>query len=959
MSIITLRADNIRMLGYLSAKTFGAVGDGVADDRVAIQQALDTASALGCELFIPPGVYICGRSASNSWCLDIPANATIRGIKGQTWLKQPAGLPNSSISLTRINGVQNVTIRDIGFDGNWGNYTTTVSSASNQDVLPQSTINVMDASEFAASGSFQIVTSAGLETITYTGRTDTAFTGCSGGVGEIITGSPLGVTNSQNGINQTTQVDPKNHCIMMRGCENVVIENCIFKQAYGDFLWAGFEASDNTIWSRNIRVMNCDGFVAARNGISFGQATDGLYLFNCNFHDVWTTALDVEPVGSAQPVRNVTAEHCFFDLWWYPEDPTRTINSSVSITGGAPSLPGPASNASGFRIRDCVIRGSVYIHSATDVVISQNRIFCDFAGYSYAPVFINHVVDDISVLDNYIYDRSTDPPATPIGTSGHIGAVHINHYGVASINYQPATVSVRGNKIHARNGRRGVMVNGTGGFADGGAGGLRTPTSGTATAVTANSMTHTGAGWTVNEWTGWVVYIDDAIGTIESNTSDTLTIGAWSTPTGTISNPPAVDTYVITTLSGVVDIAHNDIDCTDDGYGAGGLGVLLYFDRSGERVRIRENNLKNPTTWGVQVTAGDAGKVKPYLEIVNNVLWNDGPSQRTTAFVRFDNPTNLSILKMASNSTTGPYTIANVSGMPTSALRAWLELDGSVQTWAGYGSPEGHISAPVGSVYRQLDEDGRLWCKTSGTGRTGWNWVQSSLAQRNLIRIYPNGGSNSVVTTGSAAITNTGITSRAFSATNMFTGARRVGYVSPASANERAGYYAAVVNFWRGDTPGAGGFRCTWRFGISDAVLNTTARMFVGLINSTGIFTDVDPSTLINLLGFGCDSGDTELQLYAAGGAAQARTSLGANFPVNTTNVDVFEASLFSAPNGPDVKWQITRLNTGDVASGTISAAAQLPSATTPLGHRAYRTTGATATAVGIDLFGFYGDSDI
>jgi hypothetical protein len=42
---------------YVSAKDFGAVGNGVADDTVAIQNAINATSALGQVLFIPAGTY--------------------------------------------------------------------------------------------------------------------------------------------------------------------------------------------------------------------------------------------------------------------------------------------------------------------------------------------------------------------------------------------------------------------------------------------------------------------------------------------------------------------------------------------------------------------------------------------------------------------------------------------------------------------------------------------------------------------------------------------------------------------------------------------------------------------------------------------------------------------------------------------------------------------------------------
>jgi hypothetical protein len=201
-------------------------------------------------------------------------------------------------------------------------------------------------------------------------------------------------------------------------------------------------------------------------------------------------------------------------------------------------------------------------------------------------------------------------------------------------------------------------------------------------------------------------------------------------------------------------------------------------------------------------------------------------------------------------------------------------------------------------------------------------------------------------------------TTRNPATTNFATQLRRLGILSAAGAGSVAAARATTAFLWRGNGANLGGFTVVYRFIVSDASLVGTANMFVGISATTGAPTDVAPSTLTNQIGIGCDNGDTVMQLYAAGGSAQARVSLGANFPVNTISTDAYELALFAPPNGSDIKYQVTRLNTGDVASGTISVAANLPSNTTLLTLQMWRSNGGTATAVAIDMIQVYVETD-
>ncbi len=205
-------------------------------------------------------------------------------------------------------------------------------------------------------------------------------------------------------------------------------------------------------------------------------------------------------------------------------------------------------------------------------------------------------------------------------------------------------------------------------------------------------------------------------------------------------------------------------------------------------------------------------------------------------------------------------------------------------------------------------------------------------------------------------------TARNVATTNLFTRQLRLGLVSAATAAALAESRVAVAQVTIGNGAGLGGFTKVVRFGCSDAATVAGARQFVGVSSNTAAATNVEPSTLTNSIGVGHGAADTNLKLYFGGSAAQAPIDLGVNFPANTLSVDAYELALFAAPENGNVGWMVTRLNTGAVASGMLTAATaglQLPLNTTLLSyHKAWRTNNAALLAVGLDIISDYIETD-
>ena len=216
---------------------------------------------------------------------------------------------------------------------------------------------------------------------------------------------------------------------------------------------------------------------------------------------------------------------------------------------------------------------------------------------------------------------------------------------------------------------------------------------------------------------------------------------------------------------------------------------------------------------------------------------------------------------------------------------------------------------------------------------------------------------------GYTAPTTTGTaTARTVATTSLFTRMRLLAYVSAAGAGSLCYQYVAVAQVTVGDGSGNGGFYKVTRFGISDAAAVSGARMFCGVSSSTSAPTNVDPATLTNSIGMGHGAADTTMHIYYGGSSAQTPIDLGSNFPSNTRSTDMYELALFAPTNSNNtVYYEVTRINTGNVATGTLTGTAgtALPASTTLLSyHRIWRTNNATALAVAYDLASDYVETD-
>ena len=118
LDAVLAKLASTEVLSAASVRTFGAKGDGVTDDTLAIIAACQSASALGGGMVnFPPGTYMVSRSGgtSSAVLLENLNNITLIGAGiGATTIKMKPGIGGMLISLIRCN---DVAIKNMTLDG--------------------------------------------------------------------------------------------------------------------------------------------------------------------------------------------------------------------------------------------------------------------------------------------------------------------------------------------------------------------------------------------------------------------------------------------------------------------------------------------------------------------------------------------------------------------------------------------------------------------------------------------------------------------------------------------------------------------------------------------------------------------------------------------------------------------------------------------------------------------------
>ena len=298
---------------------------------------------------------------------------------------------------------------------------------------------------------------------------------------------------------------------------------------------------------------------------------------------------------------------------------------------------------------------------------------------------------------------------------------------------------------------------------------------------------------------------------------------------------------------------------------------------------------------------------------------------------------------LAANSFIGNNTGSAATPLALTGPQATALLD------AFTSGAKGLAPASGGGTTNFLRADG-TWAAPSGAG--GQEYVDLGL--RPIAHWQAVGAGTGITTIGEAALTVSGVINAgpAIATTNAYTATRLTEYGYLAAATTNAGGFRAAANKWfMSNNATRGGFNFMCRFGPSTGVAVTTNRCFVGMSNNTAAPTDVEPSSLLNMIGVGWDAADTNIQIMRNDATGTAtKIDLGANFPVPTVDrTKIYELRLDVAPNSTTVNYRFVDVdNPAQAVSGTLTT--DLPAVGTMLSPRGWMSVGGTSSVIGIAL---------
>lgn len=208
------------------------------------------------------------------------------------------------------------------------------------------------------------------------------------------------------------------------------------------------------------------------------------------------------------------------------------------------------------------------------------------------------------------------------------------------------------------------------------------------------------------------------------------------------------------------------------------------------------------------------------------------------------------------------------------------------------------------------------------------------------------------------------VTARSVAATNVYTAARRIGFLTSTYSGSGCGTVGETNNqLYTGQYSRAKGFLFVCRFGFPFVLADQ--RWMVGLSGYKDIQANTLPRLATGWIGFGQDGAyapsarDSTIHFFTnalTSGVEATKQNL-VTLPTPSAAIDWYEARIFCAAGGDRFYYSIENLATGTLVNGETGTG-NLPPINTLLTHYLYVGNGVTTGSTGIDFQMVYIETD-
>lgn len=366
------------------------------------------------------------------------------------------------------------------------------------------------------------------------------------------------------------------------------------------------------------------------------------------------------------------------------------------------------------------------------------------------------------------------------------------------------------------------------------------------------------------------------------------------------------------------------------------------------------NSVLSPAllTIGNSVSYGSFSNVTMLIasnSTVNSIITDASVTVQNSTSVGLLNPINLRL----GNSTVNSFINSTALVIQSNSTANVTLTNIAAQLFVGNTSG-GDIASPSGNSLSLFGKysAGKLLPSFVGSSGEAASRMQPHIMHNQPCYLLPIPGGTTISALRTTSANTIAFTARTQASGNTFLSSTRVSQTTGTTAGTSISWRNSVLQWWRGNAAGLGGFYVVSRFGV--ATTTTNGRGFVGFKDSATILSNGAPSAQTNIIGFGFDSSNSTvntLRVMSANATTANTIDLGAGFPVNTGNTDWYEAVIFAPPNGGTVQYQVTNLKNGNTAFGSFNQT-NLPSTTTFLTWQFWGNNGADSAALVMDWGG-------